>query len=807
MGPLWQDLRYGLRVLAKNPGFTLVAVITLALGIGGNTAIFSVVEGVMLAPLPYAQPDRLVVVWESHPHAAHVWISYPNFEDWQRSAHSFNQLVAFASEGLDLTSPGTPEHLEGEFVSAGFFRALGARLALGREFSTQEDRQGGAPVTIISNRLWRNRFAGSPEAVGKLVTLDGVGCVIVGVLPAEFHFEADPDVYRPIGQGDPLFLNNRAIHPGILAIGRLRPGVSLSQAQAEMTNIQNSLDQLYPDADRDLGTDVVPLKQEMVGNVGRTLLLVFGAVGMVLLIACANFAGLLLARSTARTREFAIRLALGASRARVVRQLLTESVLLSLAGGGMGLVMASWGVKPVLASVPGNLPRAESIGLNLLVLLFSLAVSLAVGLLFGLAPALKSSKADLDRSLKEGGRGSTGGHYRTQSGLVIGQMALTLVLLVGAGLLFRTIRQMWEVDPGFDMQNLMTFKVGLSRELITTAEGTRVTCQRLMDRIRQVPGVQAADFTNQVPLSGEDNDSPFWIGPHQPIYSQTEPRLNLYWTSPTFLRTMRIRLLRGRLLTPEDTTHSAPVIVVDKAFADTFFPGRDPLGKTITIAYWGTVQIVGVVGHVRHWGLGDVSLFPPSQPVYASFYQLPDRYVPAFSAYLTAVVRTPLPPAVIVPAIKKAVYETGKDQPVYNLRTMDEIASKSMSPQRFPLTLLGIFGGLALLLASVGIYGVISYSVSQSVNEIGIRMALGAKRRDVLHMVLEQGAKMALMGVATGLAAALGLTRLMANLLFGVSAHDPLTLAGVAILLLFVVLAASYVPARRATKVDPMVAR
>jgi len=803
---LWQDVRLGVRVLAKNPAFTVVAMLTLALGIGANTAIFSVVDGVLLAPLPYAQSDRLVAVWESHPHAAHVWISYPNFQDWQRSAHSFEQVAAFATEGLDLTSPGTPEHLEGEFVSAGFFRTLGTRLALGREFSTQEDQQGGAPVAILSNRVWKNRFAGSPEAVGKLVTLEGVGCIVVGVLPAEFHFEADPDVYRPIAQGDPLFLNNRAIHPGILAIGRLRSGVTLPQAEAEMSSIQRGLDQLYPDADRDLGTDVVPLKQEMVGNVGRALLLVFGAVGMVLLIACANFASLILARSASRTRELAVRLALGASRARLVRQLLTESVLLSLAGGGAGIVMAVWGVRPVLAAVPGSLPRPESIGVNVPVMLFAMGISVAVGLLFGLAPALQSSKANLDLCLKEGSRGSTGGQYRAQGALVIVQMALTLVLLVGAGLLLRTIHLMWGVDPGFDMRNVITFKVGLSPQLTKTAEGTRVTCKRLMNRIRQIPGVEAADFTNQIPLSGEDNDSPFWIGPHQAVYSQSAPRLNLYWTGPDYLQTMRIRLLRGRLLTPEDTTHSPPVIVVDEAFADTWLPGSDPVGKTVTIAYWGTVQIVGVVGHVKHWRLGDASLFPPSQPVYASFYQLPDRYVPAFSGYLTASVRSTIPLGLVIPGIKKAVYETGKDQPVYNLRTMDEIAAESMSRQRLPMILLGVFASLALLLAAVGIYGVISHTVNRRVREIGIRSALGAGPHVLLLMVLRQGAKMALLGVGIGLVSSFALARLMAGFLFGVSAHDPLTLFGSATALILVGLSASYIPARRATKVDPMVA-
>lgn len=430
LATLLQDVRFGARQLRRNPGFTVAAVLTLALGIGANTAIFSVVQGVMLAPLPFSQPDRLVAIWESHPHAPHVWISYPNFQDWRRDARSFEQMVAFAWQGSDVTSPGTPEHVNGMFMSAGFFSTLGVKLALGREFSPQEDQPGGAPVVIIGSRLWKDRFTGSPDALGKRLTLDGIGRTIVGVLPPTFRLEDAADVYTPLGQGDPLFLNNRAIHPGILAIARLRPGVNISQAQAEMGTIQNSLDQLYPDADRDLGTDVVPLKQQIVGNAGRTLLLLLGAVGLVLLIACANFASLLLARSAARTRELAVRLALGASRGRVVRQLLTESVLLSLGGGGLGLLVAMWGVNPVLASVPGNLPRSENIGVNVPVLLFTLGVSIAVGVLFGLAPALKSSKAELGVSLKAGSRGSTRAHHRAQSSLVIAQMALTLVLLV-----------------------------------------------------------------------------------------------------------------------------------------------------------------------------------------------------------------------------------------------------------------------------------------------------------------------------------------------------------------------------------------
>ncbi len=553
MGTLIQDLRYGLRMLGKSPGFTAVAIITLALGIGANTAIFSVVEGVLLAPLPYFQPDRLVSIWESNPRFPHVWISYPNFRDWQRNARSFQQMVAFTWLGSDLTSPGPPAHLDGKLISAGFFTTLGVRLALGRDFSLQEDQHGGAPVVIISNRLWRNRFAGSPEALGKVVTLDGVDCTVVGVLPPGFHFEGDADVYTPLGQGDPVFLNDRAGHDGILSIARLRPGVSIAQAQAEMSTIQNGLDQIYPDADRDLGTDVVPLKQQIVGDIGGTLLLLLGAVGLVLLIACANVANLLLARAAARTREFAIRSALGANRARVVRQLLTESVLLSLGGGGLGLVVAIWGVSPVLAAAPARLPRSQEIGLSIPVLLFAFGVAVAVGILFGLAPALKSSKSDLQKALKEGGRTSSSGQHRAQSSVVMLQMALTLVLLVGAGLLFRTIRHLWEVNPGFDTQNVITLKVGVSRSLMKTALSTRIAYQQLIERIRKIPGVQAADFTDAVPLSGQGGTMPFWIGSQKPASLQAAPRLAMFLTGPDYLRTMGIPLLRGRFFTPEDT--------------------------------------------------------------------------------------------------------------------------------------------------------------------------------------------------------------------------------------------------------------
>jgi len=811
---LWADVRYGLRALRRSRGFAAVAILTLALGIGANTAIFSVAEGVVFSPLPYREPDRLVMVLESNLRFSQVAISYPNFQDWQRDARSFQQMAAIMIEqGFDLTGPGTPEHLHGSRISSGFFSTLGADLILGREFSPQEDRRGGAPVAIISRRLWRNRFAGSPSVLGQSITLDGVDCTIVGVVPpgASLVSEKD-DVYAPLAQGDPIILNARGSHASMLSIARLRPGVSVAQAQAEMTTIQEHLDQLYPNADAGLGTDVLPLKQQIVGDVRGTLLLLLSGVGLVLMIACANVANLLLARSAARAREFAIRTALGASRLRVMRQLITESVLLSLAGGALGLVFAKWGVGLVLAAVPQTLPRTGNVTVNASVLLFAFGVSIAVGILFGLAPALKSSKTDLQISLKEGGRGSTRAHHRAQGALVVVQMALTLVLLASAGLLFRTIRHLWQIHPGFDTQHVIDFKVGLSPDATKTGSNIRIGFEQLLERIRAIPGVQAADFTMIVPLSGEDNDTPFWIGSQKPAVVQNAPRMLVFPTGPDYLRTMGIPLLRGRFFTPEDTTKSPCVAVIDDVFAQTYFPGTDPLDQTLTFGWdanpWGPCAIVGVVGHVRHWGLGETSTYTRAQSYYP-LYQAADKLWPLAYSDMKIVVRTPLDASTIMPPIEAAVYGASSDQTVYDVRTMQEIASESMSSQRFPMILLGVFASLALLLASVGIYGVISYSVAQRLHEIGIRMALGAERWDVFRMVIGQGLRLVLAGLAIGTAGALILTRLLSSfsqLLYGVGAGDPLTFTVVSLTLTGVAILACYIPARRAMRVDPMIA-
>jgi predicted permease len=806
---LRQDIHYGLRILRKSPGFTAVAVLTLALGIGANTAIFSVVQGVLLAPLPYSEPERLVVVWQYNQTLKHpISVSYPDFLDWQRDAHLFQQMAAFDWQDRDLTSPGRPEHLAGKEISSGFLSTLGVKPILGREFSPEEDKHGGPPVVIISSRLWRNRFAANTAALGKSVTLDGVDYTVVGVLPEDFRVVGEvADVYVPPGQGDPLIFGDRTIHP-ILCVARLKPGITIAQSEEEMGAIQEHLDRLYPSADQGLGANVKPLKHEFVADVSGTLLMLLGAVGIVLLIACANVANLLLARSAARTREFAIRSALGASGARIVRQLVTECVLLSLAGGTLGLALAKWGVRPVLATLPVSLPRSENIGVNVSVLLFALLVSVAVGILFGLAPALQSSRTDLQASLKAGSRGSTSRHYLAQSSLVIIQMALTLVLLVGAGLLFRTVRQLWEVNPGFDARHVIAFNVGLSPSATKTTSGMRVAYQQLIERIRSIPGVDAAELTVLSPLSEHQNIGPFWVSSQEPASSAQAPRALFYWTGPDYLRTMEIPLLRGRYFTAADTASSQPVILIDSVLARAYFPGRDAVGQAMTIPHWGPVRIIGVVGHVRHWGLDERDAYTQNQ-IYASINQFPDDWAPIFYRRLTVVVSTPLGAAAVMPAIKAAVYGASDDQTVFGVQVMQQALSQSLSSQRFPMILLGVFAGLALLLASIGIYGVISYSVVRRVHEIGIRMALGAERRDVFRTVIGQGLRLALAGVGIGAATALILARLLSSfshLLYGVGASDPVTFFVVSLVLTGVSILACYIPARRAMHVDPMVA-
>jgi len=808
MQTFWLDIRHGLRALVKSRGFTAIALLTLALGIGANTAIFSVVQGVILAPLPYRDPGRLVFVWLNNSTLKSITsLAYADFLDWQRDSRSFEQMAAIAWRGYDLASPGTPEHLEGMEVSSGFFSTVGVKLALGRDFLPQEDRHGAPPAVIISDRLWRTRFAANPDVLGKSVVLTGVSYTIVGVLPPGFRFwdEAD-DVYVPIGQPDSRDVASRTVHD-VFCVARLRSGVALAQAQTEMDAIQQTLDERYPDAERGLGVKIHPIKEDLVRDIRGSLLLLLGAVGVVLLIACANVANLLLVRSTARRREFAIRLALGAGRSRIVRQLITESVLLSLMGGTLGLCFAKWGADVTLAALPGGAQRMDSVAVSLPVFAFAFGAAVLVGILFGLAPALKSSQTDLQEALKEGNRGATASGHRAQNALVIFQMALTLMLLAGAGLLFRTIRQLWQVNPGFEARKVITFKVGLAPSLSKTAPGLRAAFDQLLDRVRAIPGVQAADVTTLIPLSTDMNSIPFYINSERPASFAEAPRALLSSVGPDYFRTMGIPLVRGRFIAKSDNLNSAQVAVIDTALAHAYFPGKDPVGQTISFPTVGPFRIVGVVGHVHHTGLGSSSPFTENQ-IYCAFFQISDYWMRILAPGATIVARTPLVEAKLIPLVKDAV-QSGGEQTIYKVATMPQIVSESLSPERFPLMLLSTFAALALGLASIGIYGVISYSVALRRREIGIRLALGAEKRDVFGMVIGQGLRLAAAGLAIGAVAALLLTRLLSSfsqLLYGVGPGDPLTFTIVSLVLAAVAALACYVPARRAARVDPMIA-
>lgn len=810
---LSRDFRYAYRSLGKTPAYAITAILTLALGIGANTAMFSALDGVVLQPLPYHEPDRLVIVALYNRSLKYAtYLSYPDFLDWQRDGRSFEQIAAFTPTGFDLTNPGLPEHVEGQEVSAGFFSTLGVKLVIGRSFSSGEDRIGGMAAAIISDRLWRDRFHRSSSVIGKAVTLNGSGYTIVGVLSRAFRFEDQlADVYTPIGRGNPLFRSDRTVHD-ILCVARLAHGVSIGQAQAEMNILQLHIDELNPATEKGQTTSIVPLKQSLVGNVRETLLLLLGAVGIVLLIACANVANLLLARSAARTREFAVRRALGASRMQIIRQIITESLILSCAGGVLGLAIAKFGLSVLLTAVPVSLPRIENIGVNASVLLFALGVSIAVGFLFALVPALKHANTDLQADIKEGGRGSTGGHQRTQGVLAIAQVALALVLLSGAGLLFRTIRNLWSVNPGFDTQHVITFQVGISPSITQSPSGTRAAYRQLTEHIRQIPGVESAGLTALVPLGRGDNSGPFWLGPHQPASMAEIPRALYYPIGPDYPRTMQIPLLRGRFLKQADNIHSELVVLIDSLLARAYFPNRDPLGQTITIPHWGAAhavaaRIVGVVGHVEQYGIDGSGGEKPQ--IYYCFYQLPDEGLPIFRNAVTFAVRTRVNSDALMPALKNAVFGVSGDQPIYNIRTIRDLVSGSMARQRFPMILLVAFAALALLLATIGIYGVISYSTARRVPEIGIRMALGAEKWDVLQMIVGHGLRLALAGIVTGAFAALILTRVLSSfsrLLYGVRETDPLTFVAVSACLMLAVLLACYIPARRAAQLDPMTA-
>jgi len=804
-----QDLRYALRQLRRNPGFTIVAILTLALGIGANTAIFSVVNGVLLNPLPYPQPNRLVALYSRTAQFSNASISYPNFLDWVRDNRSFSAMAAYRPDNFSLTGMGEPERVPIDMISAPFFSILGVKPVLGRSFTPEEDQAGAAPVVLISGGLWKRKFGSSPDVLGKVLTLNSRAYTIVGVIPPSFYYIGNNfqrcDAYVPIGQmNNPTFHDRRA-SMGMDAVGRLKPGVTFEQAKSDMDALAQHLAETYPEADKDTGITLIPLKQNVVGEIQPYLLVLLAAVALVLLIACVNVANLMLARSTGRLREFAIRIALGAGRGRVIRQLLTESVLLALAGGGLGLLVATWGLQAALKVLPEALPRVQEVHLDARVLLFTLAVSLLTGILFGLAPALKTSAANLQQTLKEGGRGSSGARHRTQSAFIVVEVALAVVLLAAAGLMIRSLAGLWSVDPGFDPHRVLAFRS--SWPPLPSADATRQSWREIQDRLNGIPGVQASSLTlGSVPTVG-DSSMPFWLAGQPKPASNSQMKMSLFYlVQPDYLKVMRIPLLRGRFLNAGDNEHAPFVIVIDERFAQLYFPGRDPVGQRVNFDILNTTaEIVGVVGHIKQWGLSESASSPILAQCYFSVYQLPDPFVPLV-ATLGIVVRTQASPLAQAGVVRRTLNQINSRSVMFGTTTLDRILSDSLASQRFSMILMGVFAALALLMASIGIYGVISYFTSQRTHEIGIRMALGAERKDVLKMVVGQGLKLALIGVAIGIAGALALTRFLASLLYGVKPTDPLTFAAVSLILATVALSACYIPARRAASVDALVA-
>ena len=809
MGTLLQDLRYGTRMLAKAPGFAAIAILTLALGIGANTALFSVVNGVLLNPLAYPQSGQLVALYGKTAGFEHAPINYLNFLDWQRDTQTFSSMAFYRNQDYNFIGTGEAERLSGYMVSADFFSTLGTMPVLGRSFRADDDHTGAAPVVILGGGFWKRKFGASLEIIGKPMLLNGTTYTIVGVIPAGFTFYGrNRDVYTPIGQWTDTNFRDRRVDVSSHGVGRLKAGVTLAQAKADMDGIAQNLAVAYPEADKAVGITLVSMKEDIVGNVQPFLIVLLAAVGFVLLIACANVANLLLARSMGRSREFAIRAAMGASQGRVIRQLLSESILLAGLGGALGLLLAVWGTKAVLGTLPGALPRASEVSLDARVLLFAMALSLFAGIVFGLAPALKTSRVNLEEILKESGRGSSGARHRLQGVFVAVEVAMALVLLVGAGLMVRSLAALWRVDPGFNPSHAITFTLSLPADPGTSSAETRARLRHFDDKMHDIPGVQAVSVTLGSRPMIHNSSEPFWIeGQPKPANLPEMHQAMFYLAEAGFQQAMGVTLERGRFITPQDDEHAPVVIVIDDVFARSYFPQENPIGKRINLAGFGVqAEIVGVVGHVKQWGLdADAKSAIEAQFDYP-FMQLPEKLMPLAANAVAVVLRTEGDPTAVMSSVRRAVAEIDSREVVYNVQTMNEVVSNSFAARRLSMMLLGVFAALALALACVGIYGVISYLVGQRTHEIGVRMALGAQRRDVLRLVIGHGTRMALIGVAIGIASALGLTRLMANQLFGVSAHDPLTFAGVGMLLVIVAVAACYVPARRAMRVDPMIA-
>ena len=806
-----QDVRYALRQLRKSPGFTTVALLTLSLGIGANTALFSVINGVLLNPLPFPHPDQLVTLHESKPNFDRGSISYPNFRDWQKDNHTFSAIAVSRPYALSLTGVGEAEQVDNDFISSDFFTVLGVKPLLGRTFVQGEDEIGAAPVVLVSEGFWKRKLGASPEVLGKSLTLDGRSYTVVGVIPAGFHLFHDYAVYVPIGQWNNPLLPDRGAGLGLHGIGRLKPGVTLAQAQADMDTVTRNLATAYPDANKGIGAKLVPLKVQMVAHIKPILLVLLGAVGVVLLIACVNVANLLLARSTARAREFAIRIAMGAGQGRLVQQMLTESILLALAGGALGLLVAHWGTRAALGVLPAALPRAEEIGLDFRVLGFAIAVSVLTGVLFGLVPTLRTTRPELQEALKEGGRGASSARRTTQDVLVVVEMALALVLLIGAGLLIRSLTRLWNVNPGFNPENVLSFGVSFPPAMATAKpDAIRAALRELDRKIGGLPGVLAVSQTwGAVPMDSDD-ELRFWpAGQPKPASENDMGWAIDYIVGSEYLRVMGTPLQRGRFFTSQDKEHSPVVVVVDDVFARRYFPGQDPIGQRINLQEWtAPAEIVGVTAHVKQWGLDSDDTHSLRAQFYLACMQMPDDFMAGNFSGTRVLLRTDgtVPASEVFDSIRRMSREMSNEQVIFGAQTMEQIISESLAARRFSMILLGTFAALALMLSSVGIYGVISYLVARRTQEIGVRMALGANRADVVRLVLRDGMKLAFAGVGVGILCALALTRLMAKMLYGVTATDPLTFLAVAVLLLIVAMVACCLPARRAMRVDPVIA-
>ena len=798
---LWQDVRCGLRMLRKNAGFAMVAVLTLALGIGANTAIFSVIHAVLLSPLPYDHPDRITLVRESNPSKGfeQFSVSPPNYMDWKNAAGAFEQMASMSRGQFSYTGGAEPERLVGARVAASFFSVLGAQPELGRTFLPDDDVVGKAGVVVLSHGLWTQHFGSDPQVIGKSLTLDGESYRVIGVMRNGFQFPRGVQLWLP-SEFDERSLSPRARGAHYLTvIARLKPGASIDQAQAEMVAISKRLEQLYPNTNTGWTSKVVALSEATVGNIRPTLLVLFGAVGFLLLIACANVANLLLARATARQREIAIRFSLGASRLRIARQLLTESILLSGIACALGLLLAEWAMRALRTLPPSTLPRAESIGLDLPVLGFAAGVAVLTALLFGFAPALQITRGAPSETLKEGGRTASAGRHGVRSALVVLETTLALVLLVGSGLLFKSFVRLQTVDPGFESKNILTANISLPKSKYSTDAQTIQFFGQVLERMQAVPDVKEAAVASGNPMDGSNLSFVFATKQLQALAPADQPSAGYYVVSPNYFHTLGIPLLVGRYFTQGDFAGSPRVAIISQAVAQRFFHDRSPIGQTIKIGVgagdppWR--EIVGVVGDVKDDGLGEAATMTVYEPCTQQAWS-------SMSLFL----RSDSDPSHLASVLRSQVMSVDKDQPVAEIATGEQMMSQAVAQPQLRTLLLSLFAGLALVLASLGIYGVMSNMVAQRTHEIGVRMALGAGQRSVLRLVLSNGMRLTLLGIALGTAGAFALTRLMKSFLFHVTPTDPATFLEVALFLFAVALLASYIPARRATRVDPVVA-